>query len=102
MIPPAVLRQLYAQESLTNTPEGTTFRLKNSLAPATVIAVDRQKVPPEKIFVSWRAEKSASELAATNQKFDVRDEVTILLAGTTLSPGAHKLEIKAKTKEWAS
>ncbi len=26
--------------------------------------------------------------------------MTILLAEITLSPGAHKLEIKAKTKEW--
>ncbi len=26
--------------------------------------------------------------------------MTILLAGITLSPGAHKLDIKAKTKEW--
>jgi hypothetical protein len=61
MIPPAVLRQLYVQGSLTNTPEGATFRLKNSPAPATVIgleiAVDGQKVPPEKIFVGWRTEK---------------------------------------------
>ena len=105
MIPPAVLRQLYVQGSLTNTPEGAAFRLKNSLAPATVIgleiAVDGQKVPPEKIFViAGGQRKSASELAATGQKFNVRDEVTILLAGTTLSPGAHKLDIKAKTKEW--
>ncbi len=52
MIPPTVLRQLYVQVGLTNTPKGATFRLKNSLAPATVIgleiAVDGQKVPPEK------------------------------------------------------
>jgi hypothetical protein len=39
-------------------------------------------------------------LAAAGQKFDEQDEVTILLAGITLSPGAHKLEIKTKTKEW--
>jgi hypothetical protein len=89
---------------LTNTPEGATFRLKNSLAPATVIgleiAVDGQKVPPEKIFViAGGQRKSASELAA-GQKFNVRDQVTILLAGIALSPGAHKLDIKAKTKEW--
>jgi hypothetical protein len=63
MIPPAVLRQLYVQGSLTNTPEGATFRLKNSLAPATVIgleiAVDGQKVPPEKIFVIAGGQKKA-------------------------------------------
>ncbi len=63
MIPPAVLRQLYVQRSLTNTPEGATFRLKNSLAPATVIgleiAVDGQKVPPEKIFVIAGGQRKA-------------------------------------------
>jgi hypothetical protein len=105
MLPPAVLRQLYVQGSLTNTPEGAAFKLKNSLAPATVIgleiAVDGQKVPPEKIFIVAGGQKrGVSELASAGQKFNVRDEVTVLMAGITLPPGAHKLDIKAKTKEW--
>ena len=49
MLPPAVLRQLYVQGSLTNTPEGATLKPRNSLAPATVIgleiAVDGKKCP---------------------------------------------------------
>jgi len=105
MLPPAVLRQLYVQGSLTNTPEGAAFKLKNSLAPATVIgleiAVDGQKVPPEKIFIVAGGQKrGVSELASTGQKFNVRDEVTVLMADVTLPPSAHKIDIKAKTKEW--
>ncbi|RFA94326.1 hydroxymethylglutaryl-CoA reductase [Pyrobaculum aerophilum] len=105
MLPPAVLRQLYVQGSLTNTPEGAAFKLKNSLAPATVIgleiAVDGQKIPPDKIYIIAAGQKrAASELASAGQKFNVRDEVTIVLGGVTLTPGAHKLDIKAKTKEW--
>ncbi len=105
MLPPAVLRQLYVQGSLTNTPEGAAFKLKNSLAPATVIgleiAVDGQKIPPEKVFVIAGGQKrGVSELASAGQKFNVRDEVTVLLEGITLSPGAHRIDIKAKTKEW--
>ena len=105
MLPPTVLRQLYVQGSLTNTPEGASFKLRNSLAPATVIgmeiAVDGQKIPAEKIYVVVRGEKKpASELASAGYKFNVRDEVSILLQGVTLAPGAHKIDIKAKTKEW--
>ncbi|MEM1616387.1 MAG: hydroxymethylglutaryl-CoA reductase [Pyrobaculum sp.] len=105
MLPPSVLRQLYVQGSLANTPEGATFKLKNSLAPATVVglevAVDGQKIPTEKIYVIIGGQKrGVTELAGQGQKFAVRDEVTILLAGVTLSPGAHRIDIKAKTKEW--
>ncbi|MGC9131729.1 MAG: C-glycoside deglycosidase beta subunit domain-containing protein [Pyrobaculum sp.] len=105
MLPPSVLRQLYVQGSLTNTPEGATFKLRNSLAPATVvgldIAVDGQKVPAEKIAVIAGGQKrAAQELATAGYKFNVRDEVTILLQGLALQPGAHKIDIKAKTKEW--
>jgi len=105
MLPPAVLRQLYVQGSLTNTPEGATFKLRNSLAPATVIgleiAVDGQKVPSEKIYIIAGGQKrGVSELASSGQKFAVRDEVTILLEGVTLAPGAHRIDIRAKTKEW--
>lgn len=105
MLPPAVLRQLYVQGSLANTPEGAAFKLKNSLAPATVIgleiAVDGSKVPPDKIYVVAAGQKkSATELSASGQKFNVRDEVTILLQGVNLAPGSHKIDIKAKTREW--
>ncbi|ABL88741.1 conserved hypothetical protein [Pyrobaculum islandicum DSM 4184] len=105
MLPPAVLRQLYVQGSLTNTPEGVSFKLRNSLAPATVVgvevAVDGQKVPSDKVFIIAGGQKrGVSELASVGQKFNVRDEVTILLQGLSLSPGAHKIDIKAKTKEW--
>jgi len=105
MLPPAVLRQLYVQGSLTNTPEGATFKLKNSLAPATVIglevAVDGQKVPSEKIYVVAGGQKrGVGELASSGQRFAVRDEVTVLLEGITLAPGAHRIDIRAKTKEW--
>jgi len=105
MLPPTVLRQLYVQGSLTNTPEGTTFKLKNSLAPATVIgleiAIDGQKVSTENIYVIAGGQKrGVGELASGGYKFAVRDEVTILLAGVTLAPGAHRIDIRAKTKEW--
>jgi len=33
-------------------------------------------------------------------KFSVRDEVTVVLKGLTLGSGPHKIEIKAKTREW--
>jgi hypothetical protein len=82
MIPPAVLRQLYVQGSLTNTPEGATFRLKNSPTPATVIgleiAVDGQKVPPEKNLCRLEDREKARLNWRQRPKFNVRDEVTIL------------------------
>ena len=105
MLPPSVLRQLYVQGSLTNTPEGASFKLRNSLAPATVIglevAVDNSNVASDMIYVVAGGQKrSVSDLAASGQKFNVRDEVTIVLQGVALTPGVHKIYIKAKTKEW--
>lgn len=103
MIPASVLRQLYVQGSLANTPEGASFRLRNSLAPSTVMAleisVDGNKVPPEKIVVVAGGQKRTAQ-EFSGYKFSVRDEVTIILTGVTLTPGSHRIDIKAKTKEW--
>ncbi|MFB6489943.1 MAG: hydroxymethylglutaryl-CoA reductase [Thermoproteus sp. AZ2] len=105
MIPAAVLRQLYVQGSLRNTPEGAEFKLRNMLAPATIvdmqIAVDGAAVPRENIYVSTSTGRyQAEQLAQQGYKFTVRDEVTLLLRGLTLAPGSHKIEIKARTREW--
>jgi len=102
MLPPAVLRRLYVQQS-DEYPEGATFKLKSSLAPATVIglevAVDGQKVPSEKIYVVAKGqEREVGKLGG--QRFAVRDEVAVLLEGATLAPGAHRIDIRAKTREW--
>ncbi|MEZ0319705.1 MAG: hypothetical protein ABWK05_06930 [Pyrobaculum sp.] len=65
------------------------------------MAFDGQKIPTEKIYViSGDQKRGVAELAAQGQKFAVRDEVTILLTGVTLAPGAHRIDVKAKTKEW--
>lgn len=103
MLPASVLRQLYVQGSLTNTPEGASFKLRNSLAPATVVAlevsVDGSKVPPEKILVVAGGQKRTAQ-EFSGYKFSVRDEVTVILSGVSLTPGPHRIDIKAKTKEW--
>ncbi len=105
MLPASVLRQLYVQGSLTNTAQGVVFKLRNSLAPATVVGlevvVDGDKIAPENVYVSFGGlKKNVKELATAGQKFNVREEVEIFLGGVQLTPGVHKIDIKAKTKEW--
>lgn len=105
MIPATVLRQLYVQGSLRNTPEGVEFKLRNMLAPATIvdmqIAVDGTAVPKENIYVVTSTGRySAQQLAQQGYKFAVRDEVTLLLKGLALATSSHKIEIKARTREW--
>ncbi|CCC80778.1 hypothetical protein [Thermoproteus tenax] len=105
MLPSSVLRQLYVQGSLKNTAEGAEFKLRNMLAPATIIdigiSVDGAPVPKDKILVvSSSGRYEVSQLEQQGYKFSVRDEVAVVLKGMMLSSGAHKIEIKARTREW--
>ncbi|MGC9118469.1 MAG: hydroxymethylglutaryl-CoA reductase [Thermoproteus sp.] len=105
MLPASVLRQLYVQGSLRNGPDGTEFKLRNMLAPATIvdlrISVDDAAVPKDKIeVVTSSGRYPAAQLEQQGYKFSVRDEVTVVLKGLTLGSGPHKIEIKAKTREW--
>ncbi|MEL9990252.1 MAG: hydroxymethylglutaryl-CoA reductase [Thermoproteus sp.] len=105
MLPASVLRQLYVQGSLKNSADGVEFKLKNMLAPATItdmkILIDGAVVPKDKIeVVTSTGRYSASQLEQQGYKFSVRDEVTIVLRGMSLSSGPHKIEISAKTREW--
>lgn len=105
MLPASVLRQLYVQGSLKNGPDGAEFKLRNMLAPATIvdlkISVDGSVVPKDKIeVVTSSGRYAASQLEQQGYKFTVRDEVTIVLKGLSLSSGPHKIDIAAKTREW--
>ncbi|MBP1449335.1 MAG: hydroxymethylglutaryl-CoA reductase [Thermoproteus sp.] len=105
MLPASVLRQLYVQGSLKNTPEGVEFKLRNMLAPATIIdaevAIDGNKVPKEKMeVVAASGRYDAAKLAQQGYKFTVRDEITIILKGLSLPGGPHRIDIKARTREW--
>ncbi len=105
MLPPSVLRQLYVQGSLKNGPDGAEFKLKNMLAPATItdlkISVDGSAVPKDKIeVVTSSGRYLAAQLEQQGYKFAVRDEVTVILKGLSLSSGPHRIDITARTREW--
>ncbi len=103
MIPPSVLRQLYVQGSLTNVEGGLAFRLRNNLAPATVlgmeISVDGEPAGDFEVRSGGRT-IGAGELGSGTLTFRVRDEAEIFVRGRTLAPGRHRVELKVRTKEW--
>lgn len=105
-VPPALLKRLYIKGSLSNTEEGFSFKLKNTLAPGTIIAfkginVDDKPCPLESIYlVTPTAERLAAEVGAKNPfPLQVNQEITMAVKGVKLEPGRHIVTIKVTTKE---
>ncbi len=105
-VPPALLKKLYLKGSLTNTEEGFSFKLKNTLAPGTITAfrgfeLDGKPCPLEDVYlVSPGSEKQATGVGAKSPfPLGINQEVTMLVKGIKLEPGPHKIIIKVTTKE---
>ncbi len=105
-VPPALLKKLYLKGSLTNTEEGFSFKLKNTLAPGTITAfrgieVDGKPCPLEDVYlITPSSEKQASDVGAKNPfPLQINQEVTMLVKGLKLEPGPHRITIKVTTKE---
>ncbi|UCE10033.1 MAG: hydroxymethylglutaryl-CoA reductase [Candidatus Thorarchaeota archaeon] len=105
-IPAFLLRKLYVKGSLENVDGGFQFRIKNSLAPATSIAMDPLKVNDEEyphdavIVKSDEGEVKASEISESNSfAIKVGVEITVFVAGDSLPEGEYKLDIGFTTKE---
>ena len=100
-IPPFILKKLYVKGSLRAEDDGFTLDLKNSIAPAVIVAftgldVDGQPVPPSQITITppsgeWRAASDVS--ADAPLPFPASATITLRSAGQTLDPGPHELAI---------
>ncbi|RDV24177.1 hydroxymethylglutaryl-CoA reductase [Alteromonas aestuariivivens] len=101
-VPKMLLRQLYTHGSLTKTPDGICFTLKNRLKDAVIreiqfVSLDGEIFSPDQILVQTGSESQikASEL---NQRgptpFALREEITLTLQiDAEVSPEKRNLEV---------
>lgn len=106
-VPAFMLKKLYVPKSLANEPGGFHFRIKNTLVPATLVglpevAVDGEKVDAARLVVVAGADtfQQATHAADHAVAFKKDMEVTIHVKGSTLPPGRHVVNVKAKSKEF--
>ncbi len=105
-IPPALLKKLYVKGSLSNTEEGLAFKLKNTLAPGTIVAfkalvVDGAPCPLESVYLKTASgERPAEGISSkTPLMLALNLEVTVVIKGLKLEAGQHKITVKVSTKE---
>jgi hydroxymethylglutaryl-CoA reductase (NADPH) len=100
-IPPFVLKRLYSKGSLRTEMDGFAFDLKNTIAPATIIAftgldVDGEKLASAQVTVIPPDGQScaASDISAeTPLALPLNGSIELRIAGKSLQPGPHNLTI---------
>ncbi len=105
-IPSSLLKKLYLKGSLLNSEAGLEFKLKNTLAPGTIVGfkaltVDGNPCPLENVYlVTSSGERPVTGVGAKTPFFlELNKEVTLVIKGLKLEPGHHKITIKVSTKE---
>lgn len=106
-VPAFMLKKLYVPKSLQNTPEGASFRLKNTMASATLVAAPRISIDGaavnEKDLVFRVDAESLTAADITPAKpieFKKGVEVLNVVKGRQLAPGKHTIKIAADSREW--
>ena len=102
-----MLKKLYVPGSLRPDGDGFSFKLRNTLATATLVSppivrLDGNEVPLSKVtaLVGSATLTAADVSVAKPLALTKGAEVTMRVAGTPLSPGAHNVAIRAESKEW--
>ena len=97
-VPGFLLRRLYVKGSLTNSPGGLRFQLKNSLGSGYAramlpVSIDDLEFPLEKsYFIVDGGEIQFSSVSdETPFTIAMNKVITVLVKGTSVEPGAHKL-----------
>ncbi len=96
-VPAFLLKRIYVKGSLRNNPEGFEFKLKNGLGSGYAIGLlplvlDEETIPAEQASFAVDGKRIlfpqvSKENPAT---LAMNREATILVAGKTLTPGAHQ------------
>jgi hypothetical protein len=102
-----MLKKLYVKGTLAPDGRGFRFTLKNTLATASLVAppdifLDGERVEPNFVgFIVAGKELDAKMFGADKPfVFAKGMEVVVATSKPTLRPGAHKLRLKVKSKEW--
>ena len=99
-VPGFLLRRLYVKGSLCNAPDGVQFQLKNSLGSGYAramlpVALDEEEVPLDKAFFIVDGAQTPFSSVSEESPFTIalNKVITILVEGTSLEPGTHKVEM---------
>ncbi len=97
-VPGFLLRRLYVKGSLSNSPEGVRFQLKNSLGSGYAkamlpVSIDGKEQPLEDaVFLVDGVETTFSEVTDTNTfTIGMNKTIEILVKGASLDTGGHKV-----------
>lgn len=97
-VPQFLLNKVYVPKSLKNTELGFELKLKNVVDTGTIgglksLSLDGVEIPLSSItLITTAGEKRAEEITYRNaMTFRINAELTLAVAGTTLTPGLHKL-----------
>jgi len=107
VIPPFVLKKLYVQGSLRPEDDGFALDLKNTIAPATIIAfaglnVDGRTMAPAQVtLTSNNGHPRSGDQVSTQAplRFPIGATVTLRVVGETLAPGKHELVTRVVVEE---
>src|SRR5512145_676496 len=104
-VPTMLLRQIYTNASLRNTPAGVTFSLKNRLSDAVVTGIERVAfdgiaVSLDQVTVDGGdAHRSPASIGpATPLEFPLRRIVDLQCAVPPLADGKHTVEVVVRTR----
>lgn len=97
---PSMLERVYVRGSLTNTENGFSFQLKNTVDHGTLSGVKSLTVDGSPVAVdaltlqTTKGQTRAAEVGPRSPlSLPYNAEVTVYVAGQHLNPGAHALEL---------
>ena len=110
-VPGFLVRQLYVAGSLVNHPGGFSLQARNSIGDGWLdgigaIRVDGQDIPPADITATRDGDPTAYRAADVTPQTPVvfrrGDVVTFWIAGWSLDPGDHQLEVELHERQLAT
>ena len=96
--PGFLLKRLYVKGSLSNSPEGVQFQLKNSLGSGYAkamlpVSLDAKEYPMDKTFFNVEGTPVPFSSVSDDFHFSIplNKVITIVVEGVSLAPGPHKI-----------
>lgn len=102
-VPSFMLKKLYVDDSLEPREEGFEFRLKNTLATATIVSPPEVLIDGTPVDVTFNVdgESVAASDISEDSPFDLGKGLEITVTSDdAIDEGAHSIQIKAETEEF--
>ncbi len=105
-VPEAIVKRIYVKGSMSNSPAGLVFRLKNTLASgnltgAGAMEINDRTVPPSSIILRTPSgEVRASDVSVDSPlRLPAGTELEVSVGGVALAPGRHMVHFPVMLKE---